>query len=513
VRARSRPIGPFAWATDFVDARRPSFAVSGVGDLLILTGIAAAACGLAGFGDDNGDASWLCGSGATMVAIGVQIRRRFVRPRRTAPARILRGLGIIWVGACLTGAVIYLVTGTVDRVDDALLESTAGFTTTNVTTLDPTELSRGIVLWRSATQWIAGYLAILLSVVAIPEALKGTALQARGDEGGHHLVADAMTGRRRILSLYSGFTALLLVGYLLTGLGAVDAIAHGLSTASTGGFSTNADSFSGYGSGPRVVATVGMFVAGSSIFVLWWLVRGQLQPIWRATELRAYAAMIAGATALIVVDVEGIGVGDALFTATSVASTTGFAIGDWAAWSDDAEGVLLIIAAIGSMLGSAGGGFKVVRAQLLFKYAVRSMRQELDPRAVIVVKHRGHALDERSLHRLAGFQISHLMICGAAALAMASFGMSVLGSVWGATSAVSTLGPAVGEIGSFGSVDGLTAGARAVLIPAMLAGRLSIVPALVVVVWALRSERRLGLRVRRVLTAVGRRAGQARSVG
>ena len=95
---------------------------------------------------------------------------------------------------------------------------------------------------------------------------------------------------------------------------------------------------------------------------------------------------------------------------------------------------------------------------------------------------------------------------------MAALGTSVIGSVWAATSAVSTLGPAIGEVGSFGSVDALAAPARAVLIPAMLAGRLSIMPALVILVWGLRSERLLSLRVRRLATAV-RRLGRGVSRG
>ena len=51
-----------------------------------------------------------------------------------------------------TNVMVYLLTGAVDRVDDALLESTAGFTTTNLTMLDPNDLSTGMVIWRSATQ-------------------------------------------------------------------------------------------------------------------------------------------------------------------------------------------------------------------------------------------------------------------------------------------------------------------------------------------------------------------------
>ena len=122
--------GRGTWETD-LDIRRPSFAIAGTGDAMILIGIVTIACALGGLGDDGGDAAWLALCGALTLGVGLQTRRRFVRPRRSTPSRILRGLGLIWCLMCLIGAAVYLATGTVDRIDDALLESTAGFTTTN----------------------------------------------------------------------------------------------------------------------------------------------------------------------------------------------------------------------------------------------------------------------------------------------------------------------------------------------------------------------------------------------
>lgn len=511
-RLRPDPATPLA--EDPASSGTPSFLLSGIGVAVLGIGAVGVACGLAGLTDDASDSGWLVGSGMVCLLVGSWLGRRFVRPRRASPNRILTGLGLIWLAVTLIGAVVYLLTGAIERVDDALLESASGFTATNLTTVDPEELSRALVLWRAGTQWIGGMMGIVLSVVALPEALRGTALSKRhGNRGPLDLVPNAIRGRRRILGIYTGFTAAVLLGYLATGLGATEAVAHAMTTVSTGGFSTNADSFVGYGTGPRIVAGMGMLVAGSSIFVLWWIVRGQLQPLWRSTELRTYVAIVALTSVVIVIDVGDVSVGEAMFTAVSIVSTTGFAAGDWTAWGDDVAGLLLVVAAIGAMLGSAGGGFKVIRAQLLVRFAMREMRRQLDPNSVVVVKHRDRALDERTIDQIAGYQISHMTLCGLGALLLAVLGTSVLGGVWGATSAVSTLGPAVGEIGSFGSVEALTGTARLVLVGLMVAGRLSIVPALVILVWGLQGERLLWRRIRFFGTTANRSLGRGRSHG
>ena len=49
-------------------------------------------------------------------------------------------------------------------------------------------------------------------------------------------------------------------------------------------------------------------------------------------------------------------------------------------------------------------------------------------------------------------------------------GVSLLGSVWGAVSAVSTVGPAMGEIGAYGRLEGLDWPSRLALVPLMMGG-------------------------------------------
>ena len=107
-------------------------------------------------------------------------------------------------------------------------------------------------------------MAVWIGVVTLPVVLRSTALIGyTAGRRGLDLVPSASTGRRRVLILYSGFTAACVVAYLLCGLGVTEALVVGLGTASTGGFTGQADSLAGYGGATQAVAGAGMFLAGA----------------------------------------------------------------------------------------------------------------------------------------------------------------------------------------------------------------------------------------------------------
>ncbi len=485
--------------------RVDSWTLAGLADAVSVLGPVTVLCGLGGLGDDNGDALAFTAAGAILTGVGLAGRHRTRRPADVAPRRVIVGIGTVWGAMIGLIAAVYLATGAVGRLDDAVVEAAAGLTTTAVTTLAVEEASRTVLLWRAATSWVGGLIAIVVALGALPRALGGTALLAHTTRDRWvDLMPTTAAGLRRVAVLYAGFTLACAAAYLAAGLGPTEAAVHGLGTASTGGFSSNADSFAGYGPAARAVATGAMIAAGAGVFAMWGAVRGRAGWLWRSQELRFYLAILAGATAILAIGVDGLGVGDALFTAASVSSTTGFATGEWTALGSTAAGVLLVAAGIGSMIGSAGGGTRVLRARLLVAFGGRELRRQLDPHAVVVVRHDRQPLGDRTLDRLGGYSVAHLAVIGGGALLLGAAGMSVPSGVWSAVSAVSTLGPAFGDIGAFGHLDGVTRPARLVLAALMVTGRVAILPLLSVIGAALQLRRSLLRRGRRLWREGGR---------
>ena len=219
--------------------------------------------------------------------------------------------------------------------------------------------------------------------------------------------------------------------------------------------------------------------------------------------------LLAVATAAMAVH-RGVGWGEAGFMAVSMMSTTGFAVADWTGWGASAAVVLLVAAGIGAMLGSPGGGMKVMRARLLMGSAGGELRRQLDPYALILVRRDGETLTGRTLDRLGGHQIAFVVLVGSGAMMLGISGVSLMGSVWGSVSAVSTAGPAMAEIGAYGRLEGLDWPGRLALVPLMMGGRMSIPPLLAGVGLVLRWYR-VAVRHSRFRTWLAERRRQTRS--
>ncbi len=470
-------------------SKSSSWTLSVLADICVLVGLAAILSGAIGLPDLQ--ALRFVAVGFAILFLTLLVRTRITRPAHVQPGQVFAGIGTVWVLLWLLGGAINLLTGTFSRPADALFESAAGFTTTAVTILDidSDTISNSVLLWRASNSWIGGLVGIAIAVLAMPLALRKEALLGfTSAQQGYDLVPNSSVGLRRIIALYVGFTMACIVGYALTGVDLLEATVIAFGTVSTGGFAPHADSLSGYGMATSIVATAGMLAAGSGVFVLWWLIKGRLQPLMRSQELHAYLFLVAATVAVIAATTD-VGPREALFTAASVISTTGFAILDWTAWPEVDTDVLIVVVAVGAMLGSAGGGVRIMRARLLFGYAARELRLQLSPNSVVPVRRGDTAVNERTLERVGSYVVSHVAVVFVGALLLGITGLSVSGSFWGSISAVSTLGPAAGEIGAFGQVDELSRVSRWVLVPLMLAGRVAILPLLAFIMFALHGQR------------------------
>ncbi len=74
-----------------------------------------------------------------------------------------------WLFMSLFGTLPYLISGTIPGFTDAFFETISGFTTTGATIITDIEaLPKGILFWRSLTQWIGGMGIIVLAVAILP---------------------------------------------------------------------------------------------------------------------------------------------------------------------------------------------------------------------------------------------------------------------------------------------------------------------------------------------------------
>ncbi|MYG94270.1 MAG: TrkH family potassium uptake protein [Acidimicrobiia bacterium] len=417
--------------------------------------------------------------------------------------RALTTMVITATSAILLCAVVYLLSGEVHRVDDALFEATAGLTTTSLGVLNPEELSSWLLIWRATTQWIGGAGTLLFALLVVPTF------------GGHRRLSQTAKGRgqramlfgqqsrmaTRVILIYTGFTGAVMMAYGLAGMGITDAVTFGLTTSSTGGFANYQDSFTHFDSATiEWIAASAMCLAGTSLATLMWLIRGQVQILWRSSEIKLYGLLVLVSTMLLTIWTwQDTGGGlqtlrRAFFIATSSLSTTGFRVADWSGWDFAPQVLLLMLIGVGAMAGSAGGGFKVVRVIEILGIVRRELVVQLHPQAVVPVKVSGASVAEDSLTRVQNFQILWVLAAAVGVFGVTAFGEDLLTAVSGALSALATAGPGLGELAGFADATVLAAPARAVLMVLMFLGWLAIYPVVVVLGWGIGELQRLRLR-------------------
>ncbi|MDE0237321.1 MAG: hypothetical protein OXN95_08870, partial [bacterium] len=237
-----------------------------------------------------------------------------------------------------------------------------------------------------------------------------------------------------------------------------------------------------------------------SVAALVWMVRGKVQALWRSTELKLYACLIVGSTVLVAAwtwtDTGGGAdtIRESFFVVTSSISTTGFRVADWGYWVAAPQILLLLLIGVGSMAGSAGGGFRVLRVIEILGIVRRELVVQLHPRAVVPVRVSGAVASEASLTRVHNFQILWVLAAASGVFGIASLGGDLPTAMSGSISALATAGPGLGDLSGFADATVLAAPARGVLIALMFLGRLSIYPVVVVIGWGIGEMQRMRLR-------------------
>ncbi len=391
-----------------------------------------------------------------------------------------------WVVVTFFSSLPFLFSHTFVSFTDAYFEAMAGFTTTGASVLGNIEgTQKGVLFWRSLTQWLGGMGIVLFSLAVLPM-LGGGGMQLFKAEV-PEITVDKLRPRivdtaKALWYIYASLTALAAILFILGGMSVYDGISHSFTTLATGGFSTKNTSIAYYNS-PFIdaVTTVFMFLAGINYTLYFYAFKGDLSKFARSDEFRFYLRVTVVAIALLTIDLWGRdystlleSVRYASFQVVSIMTTTGYATADYEKWSYFAQLLLVILMFFGGMIGSTGGGMKQVRILLMFKQAYRELYQLIHPRAVTVLKLEDKFVPKEILGSIWGFLFLFLIIWVSATLVMALQGIDIITSASTVISALCNVGPALGGAGPAENYAGLPLMAKWVLIFCMLVGRLEV---------------------------------------
>ena len=286
-----------------------------------------------------------------------------------------------WLMAGLVGTLPYLFSGAIPDITRAYFESVSGFTTTGASILDDIEgLPKGLLLWRSQTQWLGGMGIIVLSIAILPFLGIGGMQLYKAEIPSP--VVDKLKPRisetaKTLWKVYVFITGLEVCLLTAGGMPLFDAICHAFGTLPTGGFSTMNASIAHYNNMYfEGVITLFMLLAGVNFSLHYRLLNGDLRVFGRDSECRTFFLLFLVFALIIGWDVYGAGhasFGEAFrqaaFQVSSILTTTGFVTADYDAWSSLSRIILLICMFLGAMAGSTGGGIKTMRILLLIRHS------------------------------------------------------------------------------------------------------------------------------------------------
>jgi trk system potassium uptake protein TrkH len=470
----------------FAQKRRPSLRLNVVGLTLTVVGVGIAISGIVDAIDGGPDVVALFVTGVITSIVGAIMWQSTVAPKQIRVLDVFTTVTIAWVTIAAVGAIPYLITGHFTRVDDALFEAMSGFTTTGATvTPDIEATSKGLLFWRSMTQWMGGMGVIVLVVAVLPTVGSGgmSLLEAEAPgPTGERLTPRVRETARRLWAVYVGFTAAMAVAYFAAGMSVYDAVSHSFTTVSTGGFSPYQESFGHFESALlEWICIVGMLLAGGSFTLYWRALRGNVKPLLRSTEFHVYLAFVGAITLWAFVTAgnnggQSTGFRDALFTAASTVTTTGYVATEYGLWSQTAQSLLLIALPLGAMAGSTAGGIKLLRVMAVSSFAHREALKHLHPKLVRPVRVGSASLSDDVAGKVVGFLLLALVIFGGGSFAIAATGPDLITSFSASATSLGNVGPGLGLLDHTGDFTVIPPAGRWIATLQMLLGRLEIYP-------------------------------------
>lgn len=413
-------------------------------------------------------------------------------------------VSLVWIVFSLIGMIPFLVDGCIPDVAGAFFETVSGFTSTGATVIDDVDsVPKGILFWRSMSQWIGGIGIIFFTIAILPAFGVGEVKLFAAESTGpmhdkvHPRISVAV---KWIGTVYVLLTTLCIGSLMLCGMGMFDAVNLSMTITSTGGFSPHSAMLHEVYNSPLMeyVITFFMFISGVNYTLIYYtILKGRLRRFFSDAEVRTYMIVAFGATVICTLAIfftntsHGLELSfrESIFTVVSLQTTTGLATCDYTIWPVHLMPILLFVMFAGACSGSTSGGFKCIRLTIFYSILRNEVMRILHPRAVLPVKVNNNVISNSLVKTLLAFSILFVT-----ALFIGTFVLTITGVTAGAghefhyydafgvsMASLSNVGPGMGYFGPAHSWDILSSISKVICSILMLIGRLEIFPIFILI--------------------------------
>ena len=398
-------------------------------------------------------------------------------------------VGLSWLLMSCYGAIPFVLTREIPDYIDALFEVVSGFTTTGSTILADVEvISHTSLLWRSLTHWVGG-MGVLVFILMLIPAQNGSHMNLmRAESPGPDVTKFVPRVRNTAILLYKIYltlTVLQITLLLLSGMPWFDTVCITFGTAGTGGFGVLNASCATYTPLQQWIITFFMISFGMNFGFYYLCLCRKPGEAFRLEEIRCYLAIILTSVLVITWDTRILynnpmqGFREAFFQVGSIMTTTGFSTADFALWPALSRTVLISLMIIGACAGSTGGGIKVSRLILAFKSLRLELYQTIHPRSVRKIRMDGRPVADVTLRSLYAYLVTYVLVFGVSVIIISFDEYSFETSFTAIAATLNNIGPGMDAVGPVENYLHFSVLSKAVMIFDMLAGRLELIPMLI----------------------------------
>lgn len=397
-------------------------------------------------------------------------------------------VALSWVVLSITGAIPFVLSGSIPHPIDAIFETVSGFTTTGASILAEVEsLPKSILFWRSFTHWIGGMgvLVFLLSLLPLAGGYHMNLMRAESPGPSvSKLVPKVQSTAKILYGIYLGMTVLQIIFLLLGGVPLFDTLCITFGSAGTGGFGIKNDSLGSYSTYCQVVTTIFIILFGVNFSAYYLILTKKFKAAFHIEEIRYYFGIILASIILIAINTRHMFSGFAqafqqsAFQVGSIITTTGYSTTDFNQWPALSKTILVLLMFIGACAGSTGGGIKVSRIILLLKAARKEFQLYLHPNAVKKIKMDQKTVPHETLRSTNIFLSVYLIIFCGSVLLISLDNFNLITNFTAVAATLNNIGPGLEIVGPMGNFSSFSYLSKSVLIFDMLAGRLEIFPLL-----------------------------------
>ncbi len=399
-------------------------------------------------------------------------------------------VALVWLLWSLFGALPFTISGSIPSYIDAFFETVSGFTTTGSTILTDVEaLPQCMLFWRSFTHWVGGMGVLVFAMMLTSLDKESGMYLMRAEVPGPEkdkLVPKMRESSRILYGMYLALSVIQVVLLFFGGMNLFDSLIHTFGTAGTGGFSNYALSVGHFNSAYiDVVISIFMILFGVNFGLYFLLLVRDFKPVWKNEELRAYLLIIAIATLLIAININGDypnfmqSLRYSLFQVASIITTTGFATTDFNYWPMFSKWILILLMVIGACASSTGGGIKVSRGLVVLKTIKQSVKQLVHPKSVSIIRLNGKKMNSETLKNVYYYLMAYAVIAAGSVILVSLDNMDMETTLSAVMTTLNNVGPGFAVVGPMGSFADFSVFSKIIFSLDMLVGRLEIFPFLI----------------------------------